>query len=462
MKAPAMDIGARLQSVVDAARVSAEPAACAEFAVDGVAPATVARPVSAEEVGEIVRFAAAEKLAIIAAGARTKLGIGMPPSRYDIALDMTALNQIAHYDPADLTLSVDAGMPLAKLAEVLGKNNQFVPLAVPFFEESTIGGTIASGIDSALSGLYGTARDFLIGAEFVDGTGKLCKSGGRVVKNVTGYDLHKLLIGSLGTLAVITRLNFRVFPSPKGYGTVVATFSNLQDAFDFKGRIDKSPLIGASIDILSPEMALLFSRFHENAPARPASWLANGQWHAVVNYEGSDAILKRYSDDLAKFANDSRASSNRLLESESALLLGGALREMYELVHWSSPLSTALRFVCLPSAHSAIAQLRGVADRIALPCAVLARASGVVHLWLLPQNEDDRTMALLSQAVSEMLELTASSEIQASIPWAPTELKRAINIWGRRPRTDLESMRKLKSAFDPASIFAPGRFLGGI
>jgi glycolate oxidase FAD binding subunit len=317
-------------------------------------------------------------------------------------------------------------------------------------------------VDSALSGLYGTARDFNIGAEFVDGTGKLCKSGGRVVKNVTGYDLHKLLIGSLGTLAVITRLNFRVFPSPKGYGTVVVSFSNLQDAFDFKNSVAKSALIGASVDILSPEMALLFSRFKENASAPPGAWFANEQWHAVVNYEGSDAILKRYSDDVTKFAGDSRASRINFLESQSALLLSGAFREMYELVQWNSPLPTAVRFVCSPNAHGAIAQCRAIADGLGMTCAVLARALGVVHLWLLPEKEDDRAMALLSRAASEMLDLAASSEIQVWIPWAPTKLKHAINTWGRRKRTDLEVMRKLKSAFDPANIFAPGRFLGGI
>src|SRR5262249_17594815 len=147
------------------------------------------------EVAELVRFAVSHKLAVVCCGSRSKIELGMPPGRYDLAIDLTGLREIVHYDPDDLTLSVDAGLSLAELAGALAARNQFLPLAVPFAETATIGGTVASGVDSTLRLQYGAARDFLIGAEFVDGTGRLCKSGGRVVKNVTGYDLHKLLIG---------------------------------------------------------------------------------------------------------------------------------------------------------------------------------------------------------------------------------------------------------------------------
>ena len=204
----------RLEAALGRTIAFSEPSDCAKYAVDGFAPATVVRPRSVDEAAEAVRFAGSEKLAMIACGARTKPGIGMPPAHYDIALDICELRSVAHYDPGDLTLSVDAGMTLSAIEHLLAEKNQFLPLAVPFSARATIGGTIASGIDSTLRQGYGTARDFLIGAEFVNGTGALTKSGGRVVKNVTGYDLHKLLIGSLGTLAVITRLNFRTFPRP--------------------------------------------------------------------------------------------------------------------------------------------------------------------------------------------------------------------------------------------------------
>jgi hypothetical protein len=173
---------------------------------------------------------------------------------------MTRLTGIAHYDPGDLTVSVNAGMPLAELARILADQNQFLPLAVPFFERATIGGAIAVGLDSPLRHFYGTARDFLIGAEFVDGAGALTKSGGRVVKNVTGYDFHKLLNGSLGSLAVITRLNFRTFPLQQSRRGFVASFENQAAALAFVKALGDSALTPTVVDFVSPEFAELFRR----------------------------------------------------------------------------------------------------------------------------------------------------------------------------------------------------------
>lgn len=460
MTTSATDIAARLQTVVHSSRTSGEPSACTEYSIDGVAPSAVVRPISADEIREVVTFAAAEKLAVVPVGSGSKLDIGMPPSRYDAALDMTALNQVAHYDPADLTLSVDAGTLLAHLAEVLGKQNQFVPLAVPFFEESTVGGTTASGVDSSLTGLYGSARDFLIGAEFIDGTGKKCKSGGRVVKNVTGYDLHKLLIGSLGTLAVITRLNFRVFPLPPGYGTLVVTFPSLREALRLKGRIAVSPLAGASVDILSPEMAEFLPRGNTHATVS-ARWFSPGHWHVLINYEGGEAILRRSAHDLSQLVNEPRAASLESLEPDFARRLRVGIREMYAYIRSSSPWATMLRLAFLPSLGGIVEQLHSIADRLSLRCASLLRGPGTLYFWLLPDQGDERALAALSQAAREMQQLASENQSHFSITRCPTVLKRDVHVWGR-PGPDARLMRQVKAAFDPHNIFAPGRFLGGV
>src|SRR6266852_4850596 len=269
------NLAARLESLIGASHVTADPSICADYAVDAILPSAVAKPASAEEVAAIVRFAALEKLAIVPCGNRTKLRIGMPPYRYDLALDMTALNQIAHYDPGDLTLSVDAGFPIAKLNALLFEHKQFLPLLVPWYSGGTIGGTITSGVDSPLRQFYGTARDFLLGAEFVEGAGKLCKSGGRVVKNVTGYDLHKLPIGSLGTLAVITRLNFRTFPaSIAGSRGFVASFPSAEGALALRRAILQSPLTPLTLDILSPGLAQILAT---RTPAAPETAVFAGE-----------------------------------------------------------------------------------------------------------------------------------------------------------------------------------------
>ena len=114
--------------------------------------------------------------------------MGLAPERYDLAIDMTRLDRVVAYDPGDLTLGVEAGCGLAKLQSALAEHRQFLPLAVPCFGQTTVGGTIATGVDSPLRQLFGTARDYILGMEFVTGEGVAAKSGGRVVKNVTGYD----------------------------------------------------------------------------------------------------------------------------------------------------------------------------------------------------------------------------------------------------------------------------------
>ena len=481
--APA-NLAARLKSLLDASRVVADPAACADYAVDEKVPAAVAKPVSAEEAAEMVRFAALEKLAIIPCGNRTKLGIGMPPSRYDVALDMTGLHQIAHYDPADLTLSVDAGFSLGKLNAALFEHHQFLPLLVPYYSLATIGGTIASGIDSPLRQFYGAARDFLIGAEFIDGKGNLCKSGGRVVKNVTGYDLHKLLIGSLGTLAVITRLNFRTFPSPPASRGLVASFPSAEGALALRRAISESPLNPLTLDVLSPGMAQIFATrtpatpevavfSEENRATGPDSlprvgdWFRPREWQLCAAFAGTPEVRERYARELSRFAEQSRATSTVILDDTSRPSLWGRLRESLSMLIEASPATAVFKISVLPAGHPALfADLHEIAERTGFAHALVARASGTIYFALLPASANAETANSLAAASSQIFESVSASggpapadRGHATLFLAPPALKKRLNISGP-PRSDLALVRRLKSAFDPQNIFAPGRFVG--
>ncbi|HEY2351860.1 MAG TPA: FAD-binding oxidoreductase [Candidatus Acidoferrum sp.] len=461
MSSSVANVAGRLESVIGAAHVGGEATQCEKYAIDGVIPAAVAMAASAEEVAEVVRFAAREKLALVPCGRCTKLGIGMPPARYDFALDVTGLKQIAYYDPADLTLSVDAGMGLGQLAEVLGEQKQFVPLTVPFFDECTVGGAVASGISSMLRHFYGTARDFLLGTEFVNGAGTLTKSGGRVVKNVTGYDLHKLLIGSLGTLAVITRLNFRTFPSPQGYGHLVAVFSDVDAIVQFRNMVAKSPLAPDSFEILGPEAARYLAEFKEDRSSPLPSWYAAGLWHVCVSFEGTEAVLRRYSTDLARFAQQSGAANFEFLDGPRSEALGGALRELLNLLVCSGPAVSIFKISSLPAFPADVVRLRELAERLSIPCVIFASASGPLYFAAQPPVLDGNAIGAMAQLASGVFEYATAHRGQASILFCPAELKRVVNVWGPE-RKDGELMRRVKKAFDPENVFAPGRFLAGI
>jgi len=470
MTSAASNFAARLASAIGASRVSADPAECTEYAVDEIVPAAVAKPSATEEVAEIVRFAALEKLALIPCGNRSKLEIGMPPSRYDLALDMTGLNQIAHYDPGDLTVGVDAGANFNDLAAPLFKQKQFLPLLVPFYFESTIGGIIASGLDSSLRHSCGTARDFLIGAEFVDGTGRLCKSGGRVVKNVTGYDLHKLLIGSLGTVAVITRLNFRTFPAPPASRSFVLSFSAPRDALVFSNLVERSPIRPASLDLVSPRLIELFVEAEKNSSQPPTAALKGefpaGSWHLCVSVEGSPQVCERASREFAELAASSTAKPAQFVtlnENEGAGLWHYVSQFISFLLE-ACPLTAIFKITILPSRLAPLLeQLRALADQASLPYAVLARACGVLYFsLLLPSDEHESlnsaSLQPLAEATSAVFSFCTSENACAYLPWCPNQLKRQVNTWGS-PRADFGLMRRLKSAFDPQNLFAPGRFL---
>src|ERR1700730_1977690 len=258
MSQVAVSLTSRLGEFVATGRVLADPAALAAYEVDGCRPSAALLPGSVAEIAEILRFASAERLAVIPVGGKTHLHIGMPLHRYDLALDVSGMNRLLAYEPHDLTLGAEPGMTFADLDRRLREKGQFLPLASPFAERATLGGIVAAAVDAPLRHAHGTAKDFLLGVEFVTGEGIISKSGGRVVKNVTGYDLHKLFIGSLGTLGVITRLNFRTFPLPPDQRMFVAAFADQSGAFALCQALMKSPLQPRVLDVLDPGAAGLF------------------------------------------------------------------------------------------------------------------------------------------------------------------------------------------------------------
>src|SRR4051812_13130301 len=164
-------LGARFADLLGSEHVLVDEGALCASAVDGLQPSMVVRPALAEEIAEVLRLAAAEKLAVIPMGGRTKLSIGMPPRKYDIAMDLTRMDQVLAFEPGDLTLGVQPGITFAALERQLAARKQFLPLAPAFADWATMGGIVAAGADSPLRHGYGGVRDQLLGMEFVTGAG---------------------------------------------------------------------------------------------------------------------------------------------------------------------------------------------------------------------------------------------------------------------------------------------------
>jgi len=190
--------------------------------VDGLEPRSSERPRSEEELARLLAAAAADGQAVIPVGGGRLLGMGDLPERFDLALETAGLAEITEQSTADMTVSVQAGVTLERLNEELGKGGQFLPLDPFAAPGHTIGGLLATAVSGPLRMRYGTARDFLIGLRVALPDGRLASSGGRVVKNVSGYDLNKLHLGALGSCGVVVAASFKVFPRPLHEVTVAS------------------------------------------------------------------------------------------------------------------------------------------------------------------------------------------------------------------------------------------------
>ena len=451
----------QLEKLLGSDRVRSSEAVLKGFAIAGHAPMAALKPGTAEEVAEIVGFAVAEKLAVVPCGSRSKLDLGIPPQRYDLALDMTGLCQIAHYDPGDLTVSVDAGIPLSKLSKALAEKNQFLPLAVPCHATSTVGGAIASGIDSALRHQYGTSRDFLIGAEFVDGTGKRCKSGGHVVKNVTGYDLHKLLIGSLGTLGVITRLNFRTFPLPELRNGFMATFSEMEAALNFQDSLLQSGMPFSNLELFDPQFSALLAACSNHAGYSIPGSLGTNAWHVFASFEGIAGVMERIQRELRERCNQAGAEHSGALEAGHAQQGSDALRESFDLLRSAAANVALLRIVLPQWAPGDVAELHQPLKQAKLSSAFVLRACNIAYLALLSERDDPQTNEAMELCVSAVRTGVEAKKGSATLLDSPAWLKDRPNVWGTK-RADFPLMQRVKQAFDPHNIFAPGRFVGGL
>jgi FAD/FMN-containing dehydrogenase len=300
------------------------------------------------------------------------------------------------------------------------------------------------------------------------------------VKNVAGYDLHKLLIGSLGTLAVITRLNFRTFPSViDGSRGFLASFSTYQAALALRRKIIESRLSPLTLDVLNPTAAQIFAartpvpaKLPGSVPEDPKApqtslpltgeWFRSHEWQVCAAFTGTTEVLDRYARDLNRFAEESRATTTTILDNTTRPSIWGRLREVLHLFRESSPAATILQLNTLPDRHAqAINLLEAVARSAQMPLAIVARATGTLYVAILPDAATaDQAQASPNQVQLEKLALLAQEVIalrggygEASLVFAPPSLTKHLALPAPPPFAKALA-RRLKSAFDPDNIFA--------
>ncbi|MBI4461988.1 MAG: FAD-binding oxidoreductase [Acidobacteria bacterium] len=444
----------KLSHICGSQHVVSDSVQCEPYAVDGVVPTTVVEPDSPEQIGEIVRWARAERAALLPVGSGCLLGLGGIPERIDVALSLARLNSVLHHDPGDLTIGVGTGMSLERVQAALGQHNQFLPVNPPAAAEARIGGLLATNLSGPWRYAYGSWRDFVLGLRFVTGTGKLVRTGGRVVKNVAGYDLSKLLIGSLGTLGIIVDVNFKAFPRPEQRATWVAGFNNLTGTLALRSAIVHSPLPPLAIELID-ESAAKLTRISETLP--------KARWWLLVEAGGPATVLSRYERELSQRAVQAGAREFAQLREADAQTLWAGICDSGRRARKASPGATVVKAsLPLTQMESFLTQAGEIANRHHLPTATCARAgSGIIYFALLAESADKENVERVRQAATEMMQQGTSLGGRVTLEWAPTAVKRLVNVWGAT-RDDSNLMQKLKAEFDPDRVLNPGRFLGGL
>ena len=412
-----------------------DPAARAAAAVDGCQPSWVARPRSLEETARVLALAHDEGLVVLPRGSGSALALGTPPERADVVLDLARLDAILEYSPDDLTVTVQAGVTAGALAVALAGPRQTLPLDPPGWSRRTLGGIAATAASGPLRLRYGAMRDLLLGVRFIQADGVSTWGGAKVVKSVTGYDVPKLLVGSLGTLGVIGELTLRLHPLPETEATGLLLLRGPEAAQEMVARIVDSTLQPNRLEWLDAGALAACG-----LPAAPA---------ALAISVGSVAPAVRAQH--AAIAEAAAAAGTRVET------VGPAFWRAYDRVLAETG-NTVLRVATLTSRLSAAM----AAIRSALGADAAMVVTGCAPLGLLRVAVDGSEPTRLGQAIERLRGFVAEDEGSVVIERAPGALRTRVDPWGSAPAGALELMRTLKREFDPRRSLNPGRFVGGI
>jgi glycolate oxidase FAD binding subunit len=450
-------------------KVAVEEAGPAD-AIRGVQPRFVVRPTTTEEVSTVLATAHTHGLAVVPRGAGTTLAWGPPPERVDVILDTTALAGVIDHVAGDLMVAVRAGTRLADLQWALSTAGQRLTLDGHEHDAASVGGLVAHGLSGPSRLGYGTLRDQLIGATFVRADGVVAHTGGRVVKNVAGYDLGKVLHGSWGTLAVLTEAVFKLHPVPQARRWITMAGLLPAEVGELTQRVVHTQLVPAALEIDRPAggpatLAVQLDGRAATVAARADALAAllgpTGQptvsdaapswwgWRPTSSPQGPrdapphTAANRAENADLP--ASQGPCDTPRPAAPNRAENAGVLLRITTEV----ASLPDLLR--ATDQASAAIGRgvhLRGSAGKGSLLAAVSSAGAGPDEI------------GLLADLVGRLREGAAACGGTVVLLDGPTELLRSADVWGPIPALDL--MRRLKEQFDPDRLLSPGRFVGGI
>ena len=436
---------AAVQQYIPEAQITSEADSLRNYAVDGLLPRAVVTPTTVEQAAQIVALTSQYSLSLLARGGGSRMNVGGLPERIDVLLETGRLTRLLEHEAPDLTCHVEAGLTLAALQAQLATKGQWLALDPPNAQQATLGGLLASNSCGPKRLRYGSARDLVIGLQVIQANGELARSGGRVVKNVAGYDLNKLYIGSLGTLGVIAEANFKLQPLPLAERTLLLTYTTAADAMQTVTAILGSLINPSAMELIDPGAASDMSDFFGiNLPT-------NG-YTIALDFEGSVATIDRQFEETRLLARKHGVLMGDDLEGEAQTRFWEAVRE-----HMQGSITCKVAILVTQVAPY-LEKMTQVCRQQNLESATIAHAgNGILYIELRPSDATPRIL----EAINSLRQYAQEARGSLVVEHCPVELKRLIDVWGK-PGSDFYLMQRLKNQFDPKGTFVGGRFVGGL
>jgi glycolate oxidase FAD binding subunit len=398
-------------------------------------PSCIVYPRTTEELKQVMACAYSNGWSVLPCGSGSKLGWGGLAKEVDLVISTERLNRVIEHAVGDLTVTVEAGVKLADLQKLLLKEGQFLPLDPAYPQQATLGGIIATADSGSWRQRYGGVRDMLLGISFVRSDGQLAKAGGRVVKNVAGYDLMKLFTGSYGTLGILTEVTFRAYPIPQASRTVVLT-GEAEAIASATQTLLASALTPTAADLLSSQLV---------------SKLGLGQGTGLmVRFQSVTESVKEQSSRLLEVGQKLGLQGTLYQDADEVTLLQSLPEQIWQVSQ--EPVITCKIGVLPTAAVTSLAHL----DTLTSPAGF-----GLIHagsgLGLLRLNPEVTT----PQKIMELRRYCESQRGFLTVLEAPISLKQQLDVWGYSGNA-LNVMRGIKQQFDPKNLLSPQRFVGGI
>ena len=463
----------QLNGALGQQNIKSDADSLAEYTVDGIKPKVVVFPKNSQECSDVVKIANKAGLGVIPWGAGTMMASGNIPKKYDIAICMLRMNHMLEIDTSNLVVTVEAGVRLRDLQARLATEDDrcylplttlaqeseeficsdrsvsgcFLPIDPMFSDKTTIGGMIATNGSGPKRVYYTLPRDLVIGTKFIDPEGNIVKTGGRTVKNVSGYDVSKLLLGSYGSLGIVTEATIRLQPLPENVKTLVAGFDSLDKASSFATAFLKSKMLPAAVEVMNDTAYNAI-----NLPGKPA--LGSSAFVVALAFEHFVEAVERMVKEGNELAVNNGATAKGIVEEDLHGLFWLRISDIIPAKNTGDSISLKLNYP-VSCYKDIMGKVDSVIKKDGLKYSVLTHSGNGITLL----NIENASKAV--GTVKSILKYCLEAEGNLMVLAAPTALKESLPIWGETG-SDFVLIKRLKDKMDPSGVMCFGRYVGGL